>query len=67
MEKSVIATEAEIMSEIYESIMRGLQEVADDAAGRKKLPRKTVTVAPGMDCKVSRAIGRRSAGSGCMK
>lgn len=55
------------MTEVYESIMRGLQEVADDVAGKKNLPRKTVTVDPGKDCKVSRAIGRRSAGSGCMK
>ncbi len=47
------------MSEIYESIMRGLQEVADDAAGRKKLPRKTVTVAPVEDYSAEEVKGTR--------
>lgn len=34
------------MSEMYESIMKGLQEAADDAGGQKKLQRRTVTVTP---------------------
>jgi len=34
------------MSEAYDSIMRGLQEAINDAAGNKKLPRRTVTVIP---------------------
>lgn len=34
------------MSEVYESIMRGLQEVADDVTGKRKLPRRSVTVIP---------------------
>ena len=34
------------MSEIYESIMRGPQEAVDDAAGKKKYPRKKVIVVP---------------------
>lgn len=34
------------MSEIYDSIMRGLQEAVDDAKGKKKLRKRTVTVIP---------------------
>lgn len=34
------------MSETYDSIMRGLQEAINDAAGNKKLTRRTVTVIP---------------------
>ena len=34
------------MSEVFESIMRGLQEAAEDAAGRKKLPRRNVYIYP---------------------
>lgn len=30
------------MNEIYASIMQGLQEAVEDAAGRRKLPRKTI-------------------------
>lgn len=34
------------MSEVYNSIMRGLEEVALDVSGKKKLPRRTVTIIP---------------------
>lgn len=34
------------MSEIYDSIMRGLQEAVDDAKGKRKLKKRTVTVIP---------------------
>lgn len=34
------------MNEVYDNIMRGLQEAIDDAAGNKKLARRTVTVIP---------------------
>lgn len=34
------------MSEVYESIMRGLQEAIDDASGKKRYPRKKVIVVP---------------------
>ena len=34
------------MSEVYDSIVRGLQEAINDAAGNKKLLRRTVTVIP---------------------
>ena len=37
------------MSDVYESIMRGLQEVTEDVTGKKKLPRRTVTVVPVKD------------------
>lgn len=34
------------MNEIYDSIMRGLQEAVDDAKGKRKLQRRMVSVAP---------------------
>lgn len=34
------------MSELYDSIMRGLQEVADDVSGRKPLPATKISVIP---------------------
>lgn len=37
------------MNEVYESIMRGLQEVSDDVTGKKKLSARTVTVVPVKD------------------
>jgi putative transcriptional regulator len=37
------------MIEIYDSIMRGLQEAAEDAAGKRNLPRRSVTVVPVKD------------------
>lgn len=32
------------MNDVYESIMRGLQEAADDASGKEILSREAVTV-----------------------
>lgn len=34
------------MSELYKSIMQGLQEAIDDASGKRKLPRRAVTIIP---------------------
>ena len=34
------------MSEVFDSIMRGLNEAIEDAKGNQKLPRKTVTIYP---------------------
>ncbi|MGN0361233.1 MAG: helix-turn-helix domain-containing protein [Bilifractor sp.] len=34
------------MSELYNSLLRSLNEAFDDASGKKKLPRRTVTVIP---------------------
>lgn len=34
------------MSEAYESIMRGLNEIVQDVEGKKRLPRRTVTIIP---------------------
>ena len=34
------------MSEIYKSIMQGLNEALDDASGKKKLPHKAVSIIP---------------------
>lgn len=45
-EKSNNCMEVVEMSKIYDSIIRGLQEAIDDAKGKRKLQKRTVTVIP---------------------